>query len=212
MGCLSPAFSGPCKWAELLRHPILGGPRQRGQNQNWLPHPCLLRGPQVGGIATPPLHSRGSPTKGIKLKVATSPLPSRGPTIGQNCCVNLRSRGSPAKGTKSKVAALGARTKLWMCSPKEYHQKNVRRNGVLVSKNTLKIPHGPFLKRGGGSKTPHTIGFLRTPPPLWAGPGAGQRLACPGVPPTAQPIHHGTPPSRGQHHLCQCNQGVRAAP
>ena len=36
-----------------LRKPcILGGPRQRGQNQNWLPHPYLLGGRQMGGIAT----------------------------------------------------------------------------------------------------------------------------------------------------------------
>ena len=45
-----------------------------------------------------------------------------------------------------------------------------------------------------------------------AGPGAGQRLACPGAAPTAQPIHCGRPPSPEQHHLCQCNEGVRATP
>ena len=41
---------------------------KEGQNQNWLPHPCLLGGPQVGGNATSPLNSRGSPTKGTKSK------------------------------------------------------------------------------------------------------------------------------------------------
>ena len=61
------AFSGTHKWAELLRHLcIVGGPQQRGQNKNWLPHPCLLGDPQVGTIATLPLHSRTSPTRGIK--------------------------------------------------------------------------------------------------------------------------------------------------
>ena len=48
-----------------------GSPNKRGQNQNWLPHPCLLGGPKEGGNATPPLHSRGSPTKGTKLDLKT---------------------------------------------------------------------------------------------------------------------------------------------
>ena len=43
-------------------------PNKGGQNQNWLPEPCLLGGPKVGGNATSPLHSRGSPTKGTKSK------------------------------------------------------------------------------------------------------------------------------------------------
>ena len=35
----------------------------------WLPHSCLLGGPQVGGNATPPLHSQGFPkTKGDKIR------------------------------------------------------------------------------------------------------------------------------------------------
>ena len=38
------------------------------QNQKWLPHTCLLGGPKEGGNATSPLHSRGSPTKGNKIR------------------------------------------------------------------------------------------------------------------------------------------------
>ena len=89
IGCLTLAFSGAHKWAEMLRHPcILGDPQQRGtkselaasplpsrgptsgrkcyvtpafsgipkqgdQNQNWLPPPCLLGGPQKGGQTWP---------------------------------------------------------------------------------------------------------------------------------------------------------------
>ena len=41
-----------------------GSPKKGGQNQNWMPNPCLLGGPQVGGNATSLLHSRGSPKKG----------------------------------------------------------------------------------------------------------------------------------------------------
>ena len=51
---LTLAFPGTQKRAELLRNPcILGDPQRqaRGQNQKWLPHPCLLRGPKEGGIA-----------------------------------------------------------------------------------------------------------------------------------------------------------------
>ena len=75
--------------------PTFSGPQQRGQNQNWLPHPCLLGGPQVGGIAMSPLHSRGSPTKGTKSKLGISPMPSRGRTSGWNCCVSLAFSGVP---------------------------------------------------------------------------------------------------------------------
>ena len=51
---LTLAFSGAQKKAELLRNPcILGDPQReaRGQNQKWLPHICLLGGPNEVGIA-----------------------------------------------------------------------------------------------------------------------------------------------------------------
>ena len=74
-GMGSLGWTATYKWTEMLHNPcILGDPQQRGQNQNWLPHPCLLGGPKVGGNATEPLHSRGSPTKGTKSELATSPL------------------------------------------------------------------------------------------------------------------------------------------
>ena len=49
-GYLTPAFSGAQKRVESLRKPrILGGPQRqtRGQNQKWLPHPCLLGAPKA---------------------------------------------------------------------------------------------------------------------------------------------------------------------
>ena len=71
---------------KLLRNSwVVGGCWKRGQNQMWLPHPYILAGPQVGGIAAQPVSSRGSPNKGTKSQVATSPLPSPGPTSGRNC-------------------------------------------------------------------------------------------------------------------------------
>ena len=54
-GHLTPAFSRAQKRAELLRGPcILGGPKRQaqGENQKWLPHPCLLEGAKERGIAT----------------------------------------------------------------------------------------------------------------------------------------------------------------
>ena len=65
IGCLTPALWEAHKWAEMLHHPcILGYPqRHGGQNQNWW-------GPQVGGNATSPLHSRISPkTWGTKSEL-----------------------------------------------------------------------------------------------------------------------------------------------
>ena len=69
-------IGGAHKWAEMLHHPcILGHPKRHGeQNQNW-------GGPQVGGNATSPLHSRGSPNKwGTKSELV-------GPTSGQKCYI-----------------------------------------------------------------------------------------------------------------------------
>ena len=77
-------IGGAHNWAERLHHPcILGGPQREGDKiriggaHKWaerLHHPCILRGPQrqggqnqngwgpqVGGNATSPLHSRRSP-------------------------------------------------------------------------------------------------------------------------------------------------------
>ena len=97
-GCLTPAFSGDQKRAVSLSNPCdLRDPQQRGQNHKWIPHPCLLGGPQVGGIATEPLHSWGSPTQGTKSEVAVSLLPFRGSTREQNCYNTLAFSGIPNK-------------------------------------------------------------------------------------------------------------------
>ena len=73
IGCLTPAFSGAQKRAEMLTSPLhsRGSPNKWGQNQKWLPHPCLLGGPKEGGNAVSPPHSRGSPTKGTKSDLKT---------------------------------------------------------------------------------------------------------------------------------------------
>ena len=55
-------------------------------------------GPQVGGNATSPLHSRGSPKKWRQNQNW------RGPQVGANATSPLHSQGSPTKGKKSKWA------------------------------------------------------------------------------------------------------------
>ena len=107
---ITPAFLGiPNKGDKIKVGPQVGGnatsplhsrgsPMKGGQNQNWMPNPCLLGGPQVGGNATSPLHSRGSPKKGGQNQNWW------GPQVGGNATSPLHSRGSPTKGTKSKWA------------------------------------------------------------------------------------------------------------
>ena len=107
-GCLILAFSGAQKRAELLRNTyILGGPQRqaRGKNQKWPCHPCLLGVPNEGGIATQPLHSRGSPTPSTRRKSepAASSLPSRGPKRGRNHYVTPAFSGSPTPSTGKKI-------------------------------------------------------------------------------------------------------------
>ena len=69
--------------------------------QKGLHHPYLLRGPQVGGIAAPPLRSHGSLEEGTKPRVATSTLPSPRSwrKLFRKPCV-LRGPGIPGRGDK----------------------------------------------------------------------------------------------------------------
>ena len=89
-------IGGAHNWAEMLHHPcILGNPqRHGGQNQNWW-------GPQVGGNATSPLHSRGSPkTWGTKSELVR-------PTSGWKCYITHAFSGIPAKTWGTKLELVG---------------------------------------------------------------------------------------------------------
>ena len=123
------------KWAEVLHHPcLLGGPQTRGQRQWWPTsgHKCYITpafsgvpkqedkvngGPQVGGSATSPLRSRGSPNKGTKSMVAhkwaevlhhpcvlgvpqTRGQSQRWPTSGRKCYITPAFLGVPEQGDK----------------------------------------------------------------------------------------------------------------
>ena len=89
---IAPAFSGV--------------PNKRHENQKWLPHPCLLGGPKEGGNATSPLNSRGSPTKGNKIKsgylALAFPRAQHTPQILRHPCIL---GGPQQKGTKSEEVA-----------------------------------------------------------------------------------------------------------
>ena len=65
------------------------------------------------------------------------------------------------------MGALGARTKLWICSLKEYHQKLFRTNGVLASKNTLKKPPPTIFQKWGGYPKPLMVSVIREKLPPW---------------------------------------------
>ena len=54
-GYLTRAFAGAQKRAELLHNPCILEDSQRqarGENEKWLPHPCIRGGPKEGTIAT----------------------------------------------------------------------------------------------------------------------------------------------------------------
>ena len=95
------------------RHQARGGysevlPNAQEKRYKWLPHPCLLEGPEEGANAKSPLHCRGSPTpsagrkirsgpkqRGTKFKVVASTLPSRGTRRGRKCYVTPAFSGVP---------------------------------------------------------------------------------------------------------------------
>ena len=111
-GCLTTAFLGAQKRAEMVRHPcILGDPnaKRREQSRKWLPHPCLLGGPKEGGNATSPLHSWGSPTPSVGSKIRSGYLTpaflgaqKRAEMVRHPCI--LRGPQREEQGAKSEVA------------------------------------------------------------------------------------------------------------
>ena len=102
------------KWAEMLHHPCILGDSQTNGDR-------IRIGPQVGGNATSPLHSREFPNKGGQnqnwptsgrkcyITPAFSGIPKYekdkiriGPPVGVNATSPLRSPGSPNKGGQNQ--------------------------------------------------------------------------------------------------------------
>ena len=83
-----------------------GSPNKGGQNQNWLPHPCLLGGPKEDRKAMSSHAFSGVPKqRGAKSELAASPVPSRGSKRGQKSYVTPAFSGVPKqRGAKSELA------------------------------------------------------------------------------------------------------------
>ena len=95
-GCHTLPYWGPKRGRKCYVTPAFSGtPNTAEQNQKRLPHPCLLKSPKEGGNAMSPLHSRGSPTKGNKIRSGCHTLPYRGPKRGRKCYVTPAFSGTP---------------------------------------------------------------------------------------------------------------------
>ena len=157
----TPAFSGipkdmgdkvrfdvAHKWAEVLHHPcILGDPqRHGGRSQNWW-------GPQVGGNATSPLHSRGSPkTWGTKSDLV-------GPTSGRKCYITPEFSGIP-KDMGDKIRIAGAHKWAEMLhhpcilgGPQRHGGQNQNWWGPQVSGNATSPLHSRGSPKKWGTKS-----------------------------------------------------------
>ena len=146
----------------MLHHPcILGDPQRHGeQNQNWW-------GPQVGGNATSPLHSRESPkTRGTKSELLS-------PKMSGNATSPLHSRGSP-KTWVTKSELVGP-TSGWKCYitpafsriPKDMEDK-IRIGGAHKWAEMLHHPCilGDPQRHGGRNQ-------------IWWGPQVGRNATSP---------------------------------
>ena len=110
---ITPAFSGvPNKGDNIKVGPQVGGNATSPLHSRGSPKKGgqnqNWRGPQVGGNATSPLHSWGSPKKGGQNQNwMPNPCLLGGPQVGRNATSPLHSRGSPTQGTKSKQKKKG---------------------------------------------------------------------------------------------------------
>ena len=117
-GCLTPAFSGGQKRAEMLHHPcILGDPQRQArgaksevapnkgeQNQKWLSHPCLLGGPKRGRKCYVAPAFSGVPYKGEQNQKWLSHLYLLGgPKRGAQCYVTPAFSGIPHAKCRGKI-------------------------------------------------------------------------------------------------------------
>ena len=163
-------------WAKWLRHPCrLGDPHRFRAGGK------IIRGPQVGKVATSPLPSRGSP-----------PLQRGGqnqkwPTYGQNGYVTPAVSGIPTaseRGGKSEVAHKRAKWLRHPCrlgDPHRFRARGKIRSGPLVGKMaTSPLPSrgSPPLQTGGQNQKWPTCGLNGYVTPAVSGiPTASERGA-----------------------------------
>ena len=108
IGCLSHAFSGAQKWAEVLCHPcIQGGPQQRGTKSERAASTMPSRGPKSGRNyyitpAFPEVPSQAEQNQNL----LPQPCLLGGPKGGGSAMPPLHSWGSPTKGSKIRIGCL----------------------------------------------------------------------------------------------------------
>ena len=229
------------KWAELLYHPcLLGGPQTRGQSERWPTSgqnsyitPAFLGvpkqgdkvkgGPQVGGSATSPLRSRGSPNKGTKSKVAhkwaevlhhpcllggrqTRGQSQRWPTSGQNCYITPALLRVPKQGDKVKGGPQVGRiatSPLRSWGPQTRGQRQrcpTSGQNCYITPAFLEVP-----KQGDKVKGGPQVGKIATSPLRSRGsPNKGTKSKVPHK--RVEVLHHpcvlGGPQTRGQSQRC----------
>ena len=94
----------------------------------------------------PRLHSRGSPNKGTKLNMATSPLPSWGPTSGWKCYITPAFSGVPKQGDRIKSGFL---TPTFSGAPKSGVATYPLNSRESPKKGTVSKGATPFLPSRG---------------------------------------------------------------
>ena len=92
-----------------------------------------------GKNATSPLHSRGSPTKGNKIRSGCLNLPSRGPKIGRKCYVTLAFSGIPNKGEQNHN---------WLPHPCLLRHTKEGRNAMSALHSRGSSPKGKKIRSG----------------------------------------------------------------
>ena len=182
------------KRAEMLHHPcILGGPQQRGQNQSRPKsgRKCYITpafsgvpkkgdkiraGPNFGGNATSPLHSRGSPTTGTKSKRAQNRVEmlhhpcilggpqqrgqnQSGPKFWRKCYITLAFYGVPNNGDEIKA---GQKEGANAASP--LHSRGSPTTGTKSKRaqNRVEMLHHPCILGG-----PQQRGQNQSGPKCW---------------------------------------------
>ena len=149
---------------------------ERGQNQNWLPQPCLLGGPKVGGNATSPLHSRGPPTKGTESKRAQK----RADMLHHPCILRGPQQRGQNQNWLPKPCLLGgpqvggnATSPCFLGDPQQRGQnqstKKTKQQKQKISHGVLNPAYSPAdCPRGGLNPGPFNCSGTALPTRVWA--------------------------------------------
>ena len=147
-----------------------GTPNKGEQNQKWLPHSCLAEDPKQVGNATSPLHSqesgiamstmhsRGSTTKGNKIRSGCVNLAFSWAQKRAEMLCHTRILGDPQqRGTKSEVAdsplpsrgpKIGRRCYITPAFSEIHNKVNKIRSGPQQMESKSEVATSPLPSRG----------------------------------------------------------------